>query len=244
MATRTPAPSRVPRALLLVAGTVLVARAAVAVAGPPLHPWAHAAERAWHRGEASPLTALPPDEALAGLCATALLAALVVWSFGVVATLVEVLAEPARARVTLPCPRIVRSLALAALGAGVTAAPPALADPGPDAARPPTAVAPAAERAGDVTGLPLPDRVPTHRTAVGPGAQAAGADRHVVRRGDTLWSVAASTLPPGATTADLDRGWRRIAAANRDVVADPHLIFPGTELRLPPLTDTLGKDQP
>ena len=240
------APTAVPpgrtRALLLVTGTGLAAVGGVEVALPPLRLLLVAGTRAWQRGDVAALTALAPDTVLAGVCAAALLTALAVWSLGVVVTLVEVVALPGRARFTLPCPALVRALTLAALGVGATVAPPALADPAPEPARPAPAVAPAPEQAGDVVGLPLPDRVATPRAAAVTGPPADRATRHVVRRGDTLWSVAARALGPGASAAEVDRAWRRIAAANRDVVADPHLIFPGTELRLPPLADTLGKD--
>lgn len=230
------------RALLLVTGTGLAAVVGAQVALPPLRLLLVAGTRAWQRGDAAALSVLPPDEVLAGLCAAALLTALAVWSVGLVGTLVEVFALPARARVTLPRPALVRALTLAALGVGATVAPPALAEPAPEPARPAPAVAPAPERADDVVGLPLPDRVATPRTPTVTGPTGDRAARHVVRRGDTLWSVAARALGPGASAAEVDRAWRRVAAANRDVVADPHLIFPGTELRLPPLADTPGKD--
>ncbi len=236
------APPGRARALLLVIGTGLATAAGAETALPPLRLLVAAGTRTWQRGDAAPLTVLAPDTVLAGLCAAALLTALAVWSVGLLVTLVEVFAFPAPARVTLPCPALVRALTLAALGVGATVAPPALADPAPEPARPAPAVAPAPERTGDVVGLPLPDRVATPRAAAVTGPPADRTTRHVVRRGDTLWSVAAAVLGPGASAAEVDRAWRRIAEANRDVVADPHLIFPGTELRLPPLADTLGKD--
>ncbi len=65
----------------------------------------------------------------------------------------------------------------------------------------------------------------------------------VVRSGDTLWALAAQALPAGTRAAAIDRAWRRIAAANPDVT-DPHLIFPGTVLRVPPLHDLHRKDHP
>jgi hypothetical protein len=56
----------------------------------------------------------------------------------------------------------------------------------------------------------------------------------VVRRGDTLWSLAAARLRPSATPAEIDAEWRRWYAANRAVVgADPDLILPGQRLRAP-----------
>ena len=62
----------------------------------------------------------------------------------------------------------------------------------------------------------------------------------VVEQGDTLWALAADTLPASATTADIDRRWRQIHRSNHDVVGeDPDLIVPGQSLRLP-TTDLSG----
>lgn len=68
--------------------------------------------------------------------------------------------------------------------------------------------------------LPLPDR-------------AATAD-HVVLPGDSLWSIAADTLPAGASDARVAQRWPRIYALNRDVIGpDPDLIQPAQRLVLP-----------
>ena len=48
---------------------------------------------------------------------------------------------------------------------------------------------------------------------------------HVVRRGDTLWDLARAYL-------DNPFMWRLIYDANRDVVENPHWIYPGLVLRL------------
>jgi hypothetical protein len=62
----------------------------------------------------------------------------------------------------------------------------------------------------------------------------------VVLRGDTLWSIAARHLGPGATAAEITAEWHRWLAANRDVIgADPNLILPGQEL-LPPAPPRAG----
>lgn len=85
----------------------------------------------------------------------------------------------------------------------------------------------------DLTGLQLPDRpvgsVPAPRVA--PATV-------VVRPGDTLWAIAAQSLPPGATAAEIARACVRWHAANRNVIGDdPDLIFP-TQRLVPPI----GKD--
>ena len=62
----------------------------------------------------------------------------------------------------------------------------------------------------------------------------------VVLRGDTLWSIAARHLGPGATAAEITVEWHRWLSANRDVIgADPDLILPGQEL-LPPVSPGAG----
>jgi len=55
-----------------------------------------------------------------------------------------------------------------------------------------------------------------------------------VRPGDSLWSIAASHIGPGATDAQIAAAWPRFYAANRAVVGpDPNLIYPGQRLTLP-----------
>lgn len=59
-------------------------------------------------------------------------------------------------------------------------------------------------------------------------------DTYVVRRGDTLWAVAARHLGSNATAADIAREWPRWYAANRAAIGtDPQLILPGTVLHVP-----------
>ena len=66
-------------------------------------------------------------------------------------------------------------------------------------------------------------------------AQPAGNDGEVVvRRGDTLWALAADRLGAQAAPSDIDAEWRRWYAANREVIGgDPDLIRPGQRLRVP-----------
>lgn len=91
---------------------------------------------------------------------------------------------------------------------------------------------PAAASGGDgrelLVGLTLPDR------AVAPAAH----QRHrptqtgyVVVPGDSLWSIARAHPD---TSGSVERRWRAIWQANRDLVGDdPDLILPGQALRLP-----------
>ncbi|MEE8330445.1 MAG: LysM domain-containing protein [Acidimicrobiia bacterium] len=62
-------------------------------------------------------------------------------------------------------------------------------------------------------------------------------ETYVVRPGDSLWAIACRHLQAsGAPTTDaaIDRMWRTIYAANRQVVGeDPDLIYPGTQLTIP-----------
>ena len=64
-----------------------------------------------------------------------------------------------------------------------------------------------------------------------------GDDHVVVRRGDTLWAIAARHLGGPATDADVAEAWPRWYAANREVIgADPDHIRPG-QLLVPPAED-------
>lgn len=61
----------------------------------------------------------------------------------------------------------------------------------------------------------------------GPGAV-------VVEAGDSLWTIAARYLPPGATDAEVAAAWPRWYQANSAVIgADPDLIQPGQVLATP-----------
>ncbi|MDQ6715711.1 MAG: LysM peptidoglycan-binding domain-containing protein, partial [Actinomycetota bacterium] len=61
-----------------------------------------------------------------------------------------------------------------------------------------------------------------------------------VRRGETLWAIAARHLGPSATTAEIADAWPRWYAANRAVVGDdPDHIEPGQQL-VPPAIGASG----
>lgn len=54
-----------------------------------------------------------------------------------------------------------------------------------------------------------------------------------VRPGDTLWGLAADQLGPHPSAAAVARSWPAWFEANRDIIDDPDVIFPGQVLRRP-----------
>jgi nucleoid-associated protein YgaU len=55
-----------------------------------------------------------------------------------------------------------------------------------------------------------------------------------VRRGDSLWSLAARHLGPGASDREIALTWPQWYAANAELIGpDPNLIRPGQQLRIP-----------
>lgn len=127
-------------------------------------------------------------------------------------------------RPTVGVPAWASRVVLAACGVAVLGVAPAQASP----------EAPPAEQAtrAVLDGLPFPDR------AVGPAHAAPAPERSptasvVVRAGDSLWSIAAATLPADATDAQVAAATAALADLNRDVVTDPDLIHPGLRLRTP-----------
>lgn len=87
-----------------------------------------------------------------------------------------------------------------------------------------------------LAGLPLPDRTTGPATLTWL-ARATSPREVVVRAGDTLWSIAAADLPPGADDATVVAHWHRIYRLNRDLIGpDPDLIRPHQHLLLPPVT--------
>ncbi len=123
--------------------------------------------------------------------------------------------------------RIVRAITPAALrrglfvgAAGALAMAPAQAD---------RAVAPhhASAQPHSLDGLRLPDRPLTTAPQVRPAV--------VVQPGDTLWAIAARSLPPGSSDTDIAVECSRWYAANRTAIGnDPDLIHPSQRLNPPP----------
>jgi nucleoid-associated protein YgaU len=77
--------------------------------------------------------------------------------------------------------------------------------------------------------MPNPDygNVKSGSASTAPGAGKSDAGQtYVVQQGDSLSKIAQQVY---GTTDD----WRRIYDANRDIIKDPDLIYPGQTLRLP-----------
>ena len=60
----------------------------------------------------------------------------------------------------------------------------------------------------------------------GPAATAAPMNTYVVVKGDSLSKIAQRAYGDG-------RKWRKIYEANKDLIKDPDLIYPGQSLRIP-----------
>jgi nucleoid-associated protein YgaU len=121
-------------------------------------------------------------------------------------------------------PQVARRVLATALGlatpvVALLADRPAAAAPAPDG-RP--VLAGPSDPAPSATGVQRDDEAP-RRDAV-----------HVVRRGESLWSIAREHLGPHARDAQVARAWPRWYAANRGVIGpDPSLIVPGQHLQVP-----------
>lgn len=184
---------------------------------------------------------VPFDAALAAGCAAVLVGCLAWAWLATTAVLLEA-ATGLRAPRGV-CPAAWRRLVLATCGVALVAAAPATAAP--------SAGIPRADGGGGVAaahgrpsedrsvlaGLPVPDRATGGVRSPGP-ADPSPAGEVRVRAGDTLWDLAARSLPADADPAAIAGACTRLWRANRAVVGDdPDLIRPGTILRLPPRKD-------
>jgi nucleoid-associated protein YgaU len=201
-----------------------------------------------HRRAGGSWAGLPPDVAVAGLAAGALAGCLCWLALATSAAVIEALTGAPSALVRSVSPVVVRrAVALCcglAVGAGgtltATAEPADLRGPGDPA------TLPAEHLAERLAGLPLPDRAvgdgprttaPLSVTtpAVRPTALAAVPSHptHVVRRGESLWSIAGRMLG-SHLPAEVDVGWRALYRANRAAIGDdPDLVRTGTVLHVP-----------
>ena len=216
------------RATLLVGGLVVLSGVAGRLALEALR----APRTAVAEAGLSGLTTVPFAQALTALCAAAVLLCWL-WLAASIATVavgttLATLRPGTRARAAAP--RAVRRFVAVCLGVTVCATAPVAAHATTfDHSTSGTGHAPTA----GLTGLALPDRVPSPRRAV-----------VRVRAGDTLWAIARRELTPTAPDAAVDRAWRRLARANADRLGDPDLIFPGTVLRVPDLDRPSRKEAP
>jgi nucleoid-associated protein YgaU len=108
----------------------------------------------------------------------------------------------------------------------------------------PSAISLGAARRADNDRIPVPDR-PTVGTTTRytefpsvkrpkPQPKTTSPNRVVVRRGDSLWSIAARELGPRATDRAIAARWPQWYAANATVIGtNPHLLLPGQVLRVP-----------
>jgi hypothetical protein len=86
-----------------------------------------------------------------------------------------------------------------------------------------------AHAAGELDGLPFPDR----GTTIAPTPVTTGG-HHVVKPGESLWTIAADALPPEATAAHVASASTAWYDANREAIGpDPDLILPGQQLTAP-----------
>lgn len=104
------------------------------------------------------------------------------------------------------------------------------------AAEPPGRAAPPARAARDAPRHRAEaPAVPGAEDGTGPGpASTRPAAAHVVKPGDTLWALAAASLPPAASPQEVQRRVEEIHRTNRVVIgSDPDLIRPGQHISLP-----------
>ena len=112
--------------------------------------------------------------------------------------------------------------------AGPDAVSPSLPDPGFHSLPDPSWV-PAAPTVRPQADVGLLSRAPADTVDTRPDV--------VVQRGDTLWTIAARHLGPGASDAEIAQAWPAWFDANRGVIGDdPDLILPGQVLRAPEVT--------
>lgn len=87
-------------------------------------------------------------------------------------------------------------------------------------------------------GESLPSGEPEAAPTPPPATEAPAApERHVVVAGESMWSITADLLGPGATAEQIVDSWPQLYEANRGTIgSDPNLIVIGQELTLPALT--------
>lgn len=150
---------------------------------------------------------------------------------------------------------LVRRIAAGALVIGLSSSPALAAQQGAadDLGWQPTSSAqsePPAAQSPDQSPDQPPDQPPADRSDPGrTGAEPGGPggpqpshsqSSHTVGPGESLWSITAEHLAPGADDAEIAQAWPELYQANSQTIGDdPGLIAPGTALRLP---DGLAED--
>jgi hypothetical protein len=169
------------------------------------------------------------DRSLAAV-ATLILVTLSVWTLtciGLVVASERSFATGALAR--LITPRFLRrALFLGAAGAFAIGPASAVNDAGQGAHEPGQSIV-----SRSLDGLRLPDRPVGSAPAA---SDLPNALPHIVRveRGDTLWSIAARNLGPGASNPEIGMETKRWHEENSDVIGpDPDLIYPFQRLTIP-----------
>lgn len=134
---------------------------------------------------------------------------------------------------------LVRRIAAGAVVAGLTIAPVAAAAPSaPDdlgwQAGSGEPVAPRAEPAQPAPDVEEPAPAPGETAEDRAAGPSGSSTEHVVGPGDSLWSITATALGPGATDEQIVRAWPLVYETNAERIgADPSLIHPGDALELP-----------
>ena len=134
---------------------------------------------------------------------------------------------------------LVRRTAAGAVGAGRTSAPGAAAAPSaPDdlgwQAGSGESSAPRAEPAQPAPDVEEPASAPGETAEDRAAGPSGSSTEHVVGPGDSLWSITATALGPGATDEQIVRAWPLVYETNAERIgADPSLIHPGDALELP-----------
>lgn len=134
---------------------------------------------------------------------------------------------------------LVRRIAAGAVVAGLTIAPVAAAAPSaPDdlgwQAGSGESSAPRAEPAQPAPDVDKPAPAPGETAEDRAAGPSGSPTEHVVGPGDSLWSITATALGPGATDEQIVRAWPLVYETNAERIgADPSLIHPGDALELP-----------
>lgn len=134
---------------------------------------------------------------------------------------------------------LVRRIAAGAVVAGLTIAPVAAAAPSaPDDLGWQTGsgepVAPRTEPAQPAPDVEEPAPAPGETAEDRAAGPSGSSTEHVVGPGDSLWSITATALGPGATDEQIVRAWPLVYETNAERIgADPSLIHPGDALELP-----------